>query len=237
MDNHDSNAVLLRVDNITAGYDRRPVVGPLSFSINSGEIVALVGCNGAGKSTLIKALIGLVERMQGEVELVARDYAYIPETPWLYEELTLWEHLELVAMARGMAQKDFLREAEQILQQFRLYEVRHHHPGGFSKGMRQKILIMAAILAHPRLYIIDEPFSGLDAWAAMELMNWMTSERERGASIILSTHELDNAERICDRIMVMNHGVITASGTLDDLRSASGQAGTLFQIFLELTKG
>lgn len=231
------NKPVVIVDDLVAGYDHRAVVGPLSFSVGNGEIVALIGSNGAGKSTLIKALVGLVERMQGKVAFIDSDYAYIPETPWLYEELTLWEHLEIAGMSRGMSRKEFVIQTELLLKQFKLFEVRHHYPGGFSKGMRQKVLIMASILAQPGLYIIDEPFSGLDAWATIELLDWMRRERDKGASIILSTHVLDIAERICDRFMVINNGRAAAAGSFEDLQATAGMSGGLFEIFLELTKG
>lgn len=228
---------ILYVEKLTAGYTRgSSVIKDLSFTVGAGEMVGLIGANGAGKSTLLKAVQGLLSGSQGQVVLPAQ-YAYIPEMPALYEELTLWEHMEIAAMSRGLSQREFAEKADELLHQFHMEEVKHHFPGGFSKGMRQKVMVICAIITRPALYLIDEPFNGLDALAIRDLLAWLEQEKQRGASILLSTHVLETAQRICDRFIVLDEGEIAAEGTLLELKhTAHCEREDLFEIFLRLTK-
>ena len=228
---------VLYVEKLTAGYTRgSSVIKDLSLAVGVGEMVGLIGPNGAGKSTLLKAMQGLLSGSQGLVVLPAQ-YAYIPEMPALYEELTLWEHMEIAAMSRGLSRREFAEKADELLHQFHMEEVKHHFPGGFSKGMRQKVMVICAIITRPALYLIDEPFNGLDALAIRDLLAWLEQEKQRGASILLSTHVLETAQRICDRFIVLDEGEIAAEGTLLELKhTAHCEREDLFEIFLRLTK-
>lgn len=163
---------LLRVENVTGGYTKRPVLKDVSFSVNKGELVGLIGLNGAGKSTTIKHIIGLMEPKKGTVTIngkTIRDdmtayrssFSFIPETPVLYDELTLEEHLKLTAMAYGVEEKQYEERVGQLLQEFRMKNRLKWFPSHFSKGMKQKVMIMSAFLVEPSLYIVDEPFVGL----------------------------------------------------------------------------
>lgn len=229
---------VLQVDKLTAGYQAgRAVVKNVSFSVGSGEMVGLIGINGAGKSSLLKCIFGVLPKQTGEIDLVG-SYSFIAEMPSLYEELTVWEHLELVAMSRGMEQQDFTKKADSLLNQFRMYKLRHEFPGGFSKGTRQKLMILCSILASPDLYLIDEPFNGLDPLAMEEVLECLDREKRRGAAIFLCTHVLETAQRICDRFIVMDQGRIIASGTLQQLRELSNcPKEDLYDVFLALLKG
>lgn len=233
---------VLHAKNVTAGYRRgEPIIQDFSLRVHPGEIIGIIGPNGAGKSTVLKALLGLLDERQGQVELPGLDqggYAYIPELPTLYEELTLMEHLELIGMAYDLPRVEFEARAERLLQQFGLQHQRNDYPGGFSKGMRQKIMILCALLTTPALYLVDEPFNGLDPFAMQELLQWFSQEKQRGAGIVLSTHVLDIGERICDRFILLQGGGILAQGTLTELQQLAGMpGGDLLQVFIHLAGG
>jgi ABC-2 type transport system ATP-binding protein len=160
----------------------------------------------------------------------------VPEHPVVYEYLTLWEHLRLAAAAFGMAEDAFAAKAEALLERYRLSEVRHELPATFSKGMQQKMMLVTGFLLEPDLYIVDEPFIGLDPRATKDLLDLLEEERRRGAGILMSTHVLDTAEKICDGFVLIDGGSVVAQGTLPDVRQAAGLAdSSLFECFLALT--
>jgi ABC-2 type transport system ATP-binding protein len=226
---------LLDVQIRRAGYigERQAVTG-IDFSVHRGELVGLIGPNGAGKSTTIKAILGLLPEMDGEISLSVPHgrYAYIPEQPILYDELTLWEHLELAAAAFELERDTFLRESERLLGLFRLEKERHRLPGSFSKGMQQKLMLVIAFLIQADVYIVDEPFMGLDPRAIMALLALLDRERKRGAGILMSTHALDTAERICDSFVLLAEGKLVTQGSLKEIRAGCGlYRGSLFECF------
>ncbi len=219
---------LLSVKIEHAGYAGNPrAVEDVGFSLRSGELLGLIGANGAGKSTVIRAITGLLPELAGTVNFQRPDsrYAYIPEQPVLYDELTLWEHLELAASAFGLERREFLDRAGRLLELFRLDKVRHHLPGSFSKGMRQKTMLIIGFLIAADVYIIDEPFMGLDPPAMMDLLSLLDRQRVRGAGVLLSTHVLDTAERICDSLALMDSGRLIMQGNLEQIRAACNMPG------------
>lgn len=219
---------MLNVAIERAGYqDKRKAIHNIAFQVKSGELIGLLGGNGAGKSTTIKALLGLLREWKGTVELEddAR-YAYIPEQPVLYDYLTFYEHLELAA-ASSLEGNEWEAWANELIAFFRMEKVIHDYPSSFSKGMKQKVMLITAFMLKPDLYIIDEPFLGLDPRATKDFLNLIQMERERGAGILMCTHVLDTAERICDRFVLINEGTLLAQGSLDDFRMKSGEQGTL----------
>ncbi len=237
-----SEESLLLVEGLRSGYkEKLSVITDFSCYVKAGEIVGLIGANGAGKSTTIKAIMGLLPRYQGDVKIPFREhggYAYIPELPALYEELTLQEHLEIAAMASNMNMEVFKIRTKTLLHKFSMFEQRYAYPGTFSKGMRQKLMILCAFLIEPSLYLIDEPFNGLDPRATRELLNSLVEEKKRGVGVLLSTHVLDVAERICDRFIVMDKGKIIAEGNLKELQSICSMPGrALFELYDELLGG
>ncbi|WP_240035312.1 ABC transporter ATP-binding protein [Neobacillus notoginsengisoli] len=220
-----------------AGYaEREAVLRDVEFSVGAGELVGLIGPNGAGKSTAIKSLLRVVKHVKGEIEI--GEYAYIPERPLFYDRLTLWEHIEFLATTIGTQEADFAKKAESLLDLFKLSDVRFHYPESFSKGMQQKVMLILAFLRQPGLYILDEPFIGLDPRATKDLLNFIQQEKGRGAGILMSTHVLDTAEKICDRFLLIDCGRFIATGTLQDIRETSGLAdGSLLDCFDVLTSG
>lgn len=239
---------MLEVKNITGGYVNIPVLKDVSFQVADGELVGLIGLNGAGKSTTIKEIIGLLSPYQGQISIDGKtlkdhpqDYrkkiAFIPETPSLYEELTLKEHLEVVAMAYDLDQTEAFSRAERLLRIFRLEEKLEWFPVHFSKGMKQKVMIVCALMVEASLLIVDEPFLGLDPVAIDDLVSLLEEEKARGTSILMSTHVLDSAEKMCDRFVILHQGQVRAQGDLKTLQAEFGQAqASLNELYLSLTK-
>lgn len=239
---------ILEVENLTGGYTRKPVLKDVSFSIEKGELVGLIGLNGAGKSTTIKHIIGIMQPKSGTIRLNGRTFeedidayrsafSYIPETPVLYEELTLREHLELTAMAYGLEQDMFEQRSAALLKEFRMEKRLKWFPSHFSKGMRQKVMIMSAFLVDPDLYIIDEPFVGLDPLGIKSLLDQMEQQKRGGASVLMSTHILSTAERYCDRIILLHNGRVRAIGTMPELRQAFGMPdASLDDLYIAMTE-
>ncbi len=239
---------LLEIKNLTGGYSRNPVLKDVSFSVHKGELVGLIGLNGAGKSTTIKHIIGLMEPHKGEItinenrietdrETYRKQFTFVPETPVLYEELTLDEHLKLTAMAYGMEEAVYKERVQGLLKEFRMEKRLKWFPAHFSKGMKQKVMIMCAFLVQPSIYIVDEPFVGLDPLGIQSLLDLMEKMKESGAGILMSTHILATAERYCDRFIILHEGKVKAQGTLDELRKDFNMPeATLDDLYIQLTK-
>ncbi|WP_270181010.1 ABC transporter ATP-binding protein [Alkalihalobacillus sp. CinArs1] len=215
---------MLNVAIESAGYqDNRKAVRNIAFDVGAGELVGLLGGNGAGKSTTIKALLGLLKGWKGNVEIKdGARYAYIPEQPVLYDYLTFYEHLELAA-ASSQGGEEWERRAKELIAYFRMEKVVDDYPSSFSKGMKQKVMLITAFMLKADLYIIDEPFLGLDPRATKDFLTLIEIERERGAGILMCTHVLDTAERICDRFILLNDGTLLAQGSLHDFQLTSGE--------------
>lgn len=239
---------MLKIENLTGGYVNIPVLKNISFEVADGELVGLIGLNGAGKSTTINEIIGLLQPYEGKISidgltLADQEMAYrkkigfIPETPSLYEELTLKEHLEMIAMAYDIKVEAALARAQKLLELFRLEDKLDWFPIHFSKGMKQKVMIICAFIIDPSLFIVDEPFLGLDPVAISDLTQLLAAEKAKGKSILMSTHVLDSAEKMCDRFVILHHGQIRAQGSLADLRMTFGNAqANLNDIYMTLTK-
>jgi ABC-2 type transport system ATP-binding protein len=240
---------VLKIKNLTGGYHpKKPVLHNISFTVKRAEIVGLIGLNGAGKSTTIKHILGLMQpevgeitindkTFQGHVNDYRRSYAYIPETPILYDELTLWEHLELTALAYGLEKDLFEPRAERLLEEFRMQKMKNWYPSHFSKGMRQKVMIMSAFLIEPPVYIVDEPIVGLDPLGIQSFLTFLSNMRKKGAAVLMSTHILATAERYCDRFVILHQGRVVLEGTLDEMRKELKlPSATLDDIYIEMTK-
>ncbi|SFD36962.1 ABC-2 type transport system ATP-binding protein [Lentibacillus persicus] len=239
---------LLRIDNLHGGYTHKNVLHGISFNLFPGEIVGLIGLNGAGKSTTIKHIIGLMQAKKGTVAVNGRTFkenpdtyrnqiAYIPEMPILYDELTLYEHLKLTAMAYNIPEDTFEKRLPPLLKAFRMEKRLKWFPTHFSKGMRQKVMIMCAFLIEPPLYIVDEPFVGLDPLGIKSYLQLMDDMKADGSGVLMSTHILATAERNCDRFIILHEGEIRAIGTLDELREKFDMPrAALDDLYVELTK-
>lgn len=238
----------LEIQHVTGGYGHLPVLKDINFEVQNGEIIGLIGLNGAGKSTTIKNIIGLLTPQKGTItvdnltlqqdpENYRKKIGYIPETPSLYEELTLREHIEVTAMAYGIPKEEAMQRAETLLKTFRLENRLEWFPVNFSKGMKQKVMVLCAFLIQPSLYIIDEPFLGLDPLAINALLELMVTMKEQGAAILMSTHILATAEKYCDRFVVLHEGEVRAQGTLQELQTEFELPGSsLDEIYIALTK-
>ena len=239
---------MIEVKNITGGYINIPVVKDVSFTVESGQLVGLIGLNGAGKSTTIKEIIGLLTPYQGEILIDGKSLVqdadnyrkkigFIPETPSLYEELTLKEHLEVVALAYDLTWDQAWSRVQGLLTIFRLDEKLDWFPVHFSKGMKQKVMIICAFMVEPSLLIVDEPFLGLDPVAISDLVNLLEEEKAKGTSILMSTHVLDSAEKMCDSFVILHQGQVRATGNLEELQHAFNMKGaSLNEIYLALTQ-
>ncbi|EOI55011.1 ABC transporter ATP-binding protein [Enterococcus gilvus] len=238
----------LVIEHVTGGYGHVPVLKDINFDVKNGEMIGLIGLNGAGKSTTIKNIIGLLTPQKGTIKVdeltlqqdpgnYRKKIGYIPETPSLYEELTLREHIEVTAMAYGIPKEEAMQRAESLLKTFRLENRLDWFPVNFSKGMKQKVMVLCAFLIQPSLYIIDEPFLGLDPLAINALLELMVTMKEQGAAILMSTHILATAEKYCDRFVVLHEGEVRALGTLQELQQEFNLPGSsLDEIYIALTK-
>lgn len=241
---------ILTVENLFGGYVfNKPVLKDVTFSVKPGEMVGLIGLNGAGKSTTIKHILGLMTPQQGTIRVngktleeapdtYRKSFAFVPESPELYDELTLREHLELTAMAYGLPKDVYEQRVHKLLALFRMEEKINSFSGQMSKGMRQKVMIMNAFLVEPMLYVIDEPFLGLDPLGIRSLLDLMVSFKEAGASFLISSHILSTIEKYCERFVVLHQGEILAYGTLKEIGQTAGLPdGSLDDIFFTLTGG
>ncbi|HWJ79760.1 MAG TPA: ABC transporter ATP-binding protein [Niallia sp.] len=239
---------LLEIKNVVGGYTRNPVLKDISFSIQKNEMVGLIGLNGAGKSTTIRHIIGLMEPHKGQIlingktfendkEAYRKEFTFVPETPILYDELTLEDHLKTTAMAYGLSESEYKERMPLLLKEFRMEKRLKWFPAHFSKGMKQKVMIMCAFLVQPSLYIVDEPFVGLDPLGIQSLLDQLNKMKENGAGILMSTHILATAERYCDRIIIIHEGQIKCQGTMEELRKEFNMPNaTLDDIYILLTK-
>ena len=239
---------VLEISNLGGGYNRRKIIDKINIQIPKGSITALIGLNGAGKSTTIKHILGLLRPMEGEIkvngititsdnEKYRKSISYIPESPVLYEELTLEEHINLTAMAYGLDMNDTWEKADRLLKLFKLSDKKKFFPVHFSKGMKQKVMIICAFVIDPSLFIVDEPFLGLDPVAIADLIELLSIEKSKGKSILMSTHVLDSAERMCDSFVILHKGQVRAKGNLEQLRNEfSMPDASLNEIYLALTE-
>jgi ABC-2 type transport system ATP-binding protein len=241
---------ILQVDALYGGYiPGKPVLHDITFSVKQGEMIGLIGLNGAGKSTTIKNILGLLHPQKGTIRIQGLTlqqeplkyraaYAYVPESPELYEELTLKEHLELTGMAYGLSKDVFEARSEALLEEFQMKEKLGSFSSHLSKGMKQKVMIMNAFLIEPALYIIDEPFLGLDPLAIRSLLELMVRMKQKGASFLISSHILATIEKYCDRFIVLHRGHIAAQGDLGEIRRQAGMPeASLDDLFYSLVKG
>lgn len=227
----------LRVSGLTGGYSRkRPVLHGMTFEVRPGEMVGLIGLNGAGKSTAIRHILGLMAPHAGEVRISGvrldedRDRyrqacAYVPEQPILFPHLTVREHLRFTAAAYGLDREKAERGAEELARAFRMTEALDSLPDTLSKGMKQKTMLMNALLAAPPLLIIDEPLLGLDPLAIRGLLAALDEARSQGSAILVSSHILPALERRADRLVVLHGGRVIAQGTPADVKNQAGCTG------------
>jgi ABC-2 type transport system ATP-binding protein len=237
---------MLEVCGLTKRFNGIPVVEDVSFTLKPGEILGYVGPNGAGKSTTVKMIIGLLEPSEGQVRFQGRSViedlpgfqariGYVPEEPHLYPHLSGREYLQLVGRLRGLPRDILESKIDEFLRLFSLWDDRHCSVSAYSKGMRQKILLSAALLHNPDLLILDEPLSGLDVNTALVLRELVEGLAARGRMILYSSHVLDVLEKVCSQVLILCKGRVAAHDSIEHLRETMHES-SLEGIFGQLTR-
>jgi ABC-2 type transport system ATP-binding protein len=237
---------MLEARSLTKCYASLPAVSDVSFAIRPGEILGYLGPNGSGKSTTVKMITGLMEPTRGEVlfhgvnikaDLPAfkRRMGYVPEEALLYPFLSGLEYLEFVGTLRGMDREMLRKRISALLELFTLYPHRHGSIASYSKGMRQRVLLIAALMHDPEILIFDEPLSGLDITSAMVFRQLVKSLGQQGKIIFYCSHVLEVVERLCSHVLILRQGELVAHGTVSEIRNMSGLA-TLEDTFSHLVE-
>ncbi len=235
---------MLELRNVSKQYSGIAVVDHVSFVARPGEITGYLGPNGSGKSTTMRMITGLIEMSSGQVlfdgspiqhDLIAykRRLGYVPEEPHLYTHLSAVEYLIMVGQLRRLPGRESAERIDGLLRLLSLYDDRHASISGYSKGMRQKVLIASALLHNPELVLLDEPFSGLDVGSALVLRSLIQQLAARGKTVLFSSHELDTVERVSNRVVILHRGRIVADDSIERLRSMM-ELPSLEAIFSEL---
>jgi ABC-2 type transport system ATP-binding protein len=239
---------LIELRNLVKKYGEKAAVDDVSLEVVGGEIYGFLGPNGAGKTTTIKAVVGLLAPSSGTVRVGGFDVqrepipakaatGYVPDEPNLYAKLTARELLRFVGDLYGVERAQVDRRSEEMLRLFDLAQVADDTVDSYSHGMRQKASLAAALVHDPKVLVLDEPTVGLDPKSARLIKDILRQLADRGAAVFLSTHILEIAERMCDRIGIINQGHLIASGTMDELRRVGKGESRLEDIFLSLTGG
>ena len=238
---------MLRLEGITKTYAKSavPAVKSLDLHVRRGEIFGFIGPNGAGKTTTIKMLCGILRPDEGRIEIggadmakdpiaAKRNFCYVPDVHDTYDRLTGQEYLNFVADVYGVPTKERRERAAKYLEMFEIADAAGERINTYSHGMKQKLLIAAALLPAPPLWVLDEPMTGLDPKSSALLKDEMRAHTAAGNTVFFSTHVLEVAEKLCDRIGIIRNGSLVAVGTLEELRG--GKDESLESLFLELTE-
>jgi len=235
---------MLELRKVSKHFSGIPAVDKVSFSARPGEVTGYLGPNGSGKSTTMKMITGLIGMTSGEIlfqgapireNLIAykRHMGYVPEEPYLYNHLSAAEYLTMVAQLRDLPVRQSIDCVDGLLRLLSLYDDRHASISGYSKGMRQKVLIAAALMHNPDLVLLDEPFSGLDVGSSLVLRSLIQELAARGKVVLFSSHELETVERISTRVVILHRGKVVADDSIERLRSMM-ELPTLEEIFSQL---
>jgi ABC-2 type transport system ATP-binding protein len=237
---------MIELIDVSKRYGARLAVDRLQLVVPRGELFAFLGPNGAGKTTTIKMLCGLLFPSAGTVRVGGFDLAthgddarrliaFVPDTPYLYEKLTGREFLRFIGELYGMPADDLARRQDEVIDLFRLDEFVDDLTEGYSHGMRQRTVFAAALLHRPQVLIVDEPTVGLDPKSIRLLKDLLRQQADAGTTVFLSTHSLDIAQELADRIGIIDRGRLIGCGTLESLREQAQFAGSLEDVFLKLT--
>lgn len=238
---------MLEVKNFSKKYKNGNLaVDNISFDVNNGEIFGFLGPNGAGKSTTIKAIVGLIKKSKGEIKidgirleddplLYKNKFSYLADNPDLFDKFTGVEYINFVADIYGIDEKTRDERLNTYLDYFDIREAMADLISSFSHGMKQKLAIISSLIHDPDLLILDEPMVGLDPKSSFNLKKIMRERRDNGKMVFFSTHIMEVAENICDRIAIISKGKIVAQGRLDDIRKNLNEDKSLEELFLELT--
>ncbi|TET80810.1 MAG: ABC transporter ATP-binding protein [Candidatus Heimdallarchaeota archaeon] len=242
-----NSEVMVKVDNLVKSFGNVIAVNGLSFEVKPGEIFGLLGPNGAGKTTTVKILLGLIEEDSGEIEVFGCDpskeeikvknrIGYVSEDPLIYRSMTPRMLFNFISSIRKLDEKETTEKLKYYFESFEAVEYYDKLIATLSRGNKQKMQVIASLLHDPDLLIMDEPLTGLDAKSAKVLKEILELHTERGGSVIFSTHILEVAEEVCDRIAIMDKGKLVAIGTMEEISVMANKAGAdLEDIFLKLT--
>ncbi len=241
--------MVLKLNGISKSYNKGEIkaVDNISLDIKSGEIFGFLGPNGAGKTTAIKMIVGLLKPDTGtifvdgvnawEEPLKAKStISYIPDNPEIYEKLKGIDYLNFIADMYGISSETREKKIDYYLEMFDIQDAIEDIIGSYSHGMKQKLVLTAGLMSDPELFILDEPMVGLDPKSSFNLKEIMREMCDGGKTVFFSTHVLEVAEKLCDRIAIINKGKIIAMGTMEELRSNAEEKESLENIFLELTQ-
>jgi len=239
---------LIETESLTKRYGEKLAVDEVSFTVHAGEIFGFLGPNGAGKTTTIKMIVGLLQPTRGRVKVAGYDIqdqplqakassGYVPDTPHLYQKLSGRELLRFVGDLYGLAPIQRNRRVTELLKLFDLEAAGDDTIDAYSHGMRQKTALAAALMHDPKVLVLDEPTVGLDPKSARLIKDILRQMANRGAAVFLSTHILEIAERMCDRIGIIDRGKLIAVGSMAELRQLGKGESSLEEIFLNLTGG
>ena len=241
-------AAALEISGLAKAFDK-PVIRDMDLVVRAGELYALLGPNGAGKTTTLRMVAGLTAPDAGSIRIFGIDAlarpleakaitAWLPDEPMLYDKLSPLEYLAFVAGLWRIGREEASAEAERLLKWLGLWDDRATRCEGFSRGMKQKVALAGALIHKPRLLILDEPLTGLDAAMARSVKDMLQAQVKAGATVIVTTHILEVAERLADRIGIIQGGRLLAEGTLAELRGKAGSSDlSLEELFLDLTGG
>lgn len=237
---------ILDVNGVSMAYANGKVlaVDNLSLSLKAGEIFGFLGANGAGKTTTIKMATGILPVKSGSIEVCGHDitrdsveakrnFGFVPDSAIIFDKYTGREYINFMADIYGVGKDERERVAMKLLKKFSLEEAFDKRISGYSHGMKQKILIIGALIHNPMLWILDEPMTGLDPQSAFALKELMREHKAEGKTVFFSTHVLEVAEKICDRVAIINKGKLVLCGDIDEIKSAKGD-GSLEEVFLSV---
>ncbi|MBB6444023.1 ABC transporter ATP-binding protein [Bacillus benzoevorans] len=241
----DVNEMILTIEDLRKDYGSKSVLNGISFQVKRGEIIGYIGANGAGKSTTVKILLGIEGDYTGKITFFGRDISdgdvdykrkigYVPEVAEVYDNLTGQEYLTFIGELYGLTYERADYKAKSLMELFGVGEVYHSRIASYSKGMRQKLLIISSLLHNPELLFFDEPINGLDANSVLIFKEILASLAGHGKTVFYSSHIMDVVEKISSRIILLKDGKIAADGTFEELKHHN-QEGTLEQIFNQLT--
>ena len=233
--------IAIRLKDLKKSYGAKEVLKGINLDVEKGQIVGYIGPNGAGKSTTVKLMLGLINEYDGTIEILGQDIlnsgieykskiGYVPETADIYESLTAREYLNFIGELYGINEKVIENKSLQLMKIFNIENVYNTRISSFSKGMKQKVLIISSLLHNPDILFLDEPLSGLDANSVMVVKEILSILAKQGKTIFYSSHIMDVVEKISDRIILIADGEIKADGSFDELKNKSKE-GSLEEIF------
>ncbi|NNU77746.1 ABC transporter ATP-binding protein [Clostridium estertheticum] len=242
MENSES---IISIKNLQMSYGNKLVLNGINLEIPRGQIIGYIGTNGAGKSTTIKIMLGILEGYSGTVEILGQDISngsieykkkigYVPELADIYENLTAYEYISFLGGIYGLEEKKLIERAEKLMGLFAMDNVINSRISSYSKGMKQKLLIICSLIHNPDILFFDEPLSGLDANSVMVFKEVMKTLAKGGKTIFYSSHIMDVVEKVSDRIILLNAGQIVADGSFEELNN-NQMEGSLEEIFNQLT--